>query len=117
MMNSVLSEVDTIYFQKQPSRDVLKKRCSGNMQEIYGRTHMPKCNFTLRHGHSSVNLLHIFRTPRPTTLESSHFLNDFMLFHTQILCYFMPFWSEFYAILCHFGVNFKLFHALGPIRR
>ena len=78
------------------------------------------CKFieiTLRHGYSSINLLHIFRTPRPATLESSHFLNDFMLFHTQILCYFMPFWSEFYAILCHFGVNFKLFHTLGPIRR
>ena len=56
--------------QKQPPRGVLKKRCSENMQHIYRRTLMPKCdlqsNFieiTLRHGCSLVYLLHIFRTP------------------------------------------------------
>ena len=53
--------------QKQLSRGVLIKRCSEYMQQIYRRTHMPKCdNFieiTLRHGCSPVNLLHIFRTP------------------------------------------------------
>ena len=43
--------------------------------------------------------------------------NDFMLFYIQILCYFMPFWSKFYATLYHFGVNFMLFHALWPIWR
>ena len=32
--------------QKQPSRGVLKKRCSENMQQIYMRTPMPKCNFS-----------------------------------------------------------------------
>ena len=31
--------------QKQPSRGVSKKRCSENMQQIYRRTHMPKCDF------------------------------------------------------------------------
>ena len=31
--------------QKQPSRGVLKKRCSENIQQIYRRTPMPKCNF------------------------------------------------------------------------
>ena len=31
--------------QKQPSRDVLRKRCSENMQQIYRRTPMPKCYF------------------------------------------------------------------------
>ena len=31
--------------QKQPLRGVLKKRCSENMQQIYRRTLMPKCNF------------------------------------------------------------------------
>ena len=56
--------------QKQPSRGVLRKRCSENMQQIYRRTPMPKCdllcNFieiALRHGCSPVNLLHIFRPP------------------------------------------------------
>ena len=57
-------------FQKQPPRGVLKKWCSENMQQIYRRTPMPKCDFnkveiTLRHGCSPVNLLHIFRTPCP----------------------------------------------------
>ena len=59
--------------QKQPSRVVLKKRCSENMQQVYRRAPMPKCDFnkvacnfieiTLWHGCSPVNLLHIFRTP------------------------------------------------------
>ena len=31
--------------QEQPSRGVLKKRCSGNMQQIYRRTPMPKWDF------------------------------------------------------------------------
>ena len=31
--------------QKQPHRDVLKKRCSENMQQSYRRTPLPKCDF------------------------------------------------------------------------
>ena len=71
-------------FQKQLSRGVLSKRCSENLQQIYRRTPMSKCDFnkadrsvtfskvftksntieiTLRHRCSPVNLLHIFRTP------------------------------------------------------
>ena len=60
------------HFEKQPSRDALSRRCSENMQQIYGRTPIPKsdsnkllCNFielTLWHGCSPVNLLYIFRT-------------------------------------------------------
>ena len=58
--------------QEQPSRGVLRKWCSENMQQIYRRTPMPKCDFnkvalqleiTLRHECSPVNLLHISRTP------------------------------------------------------
>ena len=59
--------------QKQASKDVLRRECSENMQQIYRRTPMPisielLCNFiefTLRHGCSPVNLLHNFRTPLP----------------------------------------------------
>ena len=29
----------------QPPRGVLKKRCSENIQQIYRRTSMPKCDF------------------------------------------------------------------------
>ena len=31
--------------QKQPSRGVPWKRCSENMQQIYRKTPMPKCDF------------------------------------------------------------------------
>ena len=34
--------------QKQPSRGVLRKSCSKNLQQIYRRTTMPKYDFTLR---------------------------------------------------------------------
>ena len=46
-------------------RGVLIKKCSGNMQQIYRRTPMLKCDFNFRHGCSPVNLLHIFRTLFP----------------------------------------------------
>ena len=52
--------------EKNPSRGILRKRCSENMQQIYGRTRIAKCDFKkvpFQHGCSPVNLLHIFRTP------------------------------------------------------
>ena len=54
--------------QQQFSKDVLRKRCSENMQQIYMKTPIPKWDFnfieiTLRHGCSPVNMLHIFRAP------------------------------------------------------
>ena len=33
------------YLQKQPSKGVFRKRCPENMQQIYRRTPMSKCNF------------------------------------------------------------------------
>ena len=58
--------------QKQPSRSILKKRCSENMQKTYRRTPKPKYDFskvaikiTLRHGCSPVKVLHISRTAFP----------------------------------------------------
>ena len=32
------------YYQKQPSRGVLRKMCSENMKQIYRRAPMPKCD-------------------------------------------------------------------------
>ena len=51
--------------QKQPFRGVLLKRCSKNMQQIYWRTPMAKCDFNkvAKYGCPPVNLLYIFRTP------------------------------------------------------
>ena len=68
--------------QKQLSRDVLRKRCTENMLQIYRRIPILKCDFrehtcqsaisiklqskfieiTLRHGCSPVDLLYILRT-------------------------------------------------------
>ena len=59
--------------QKQLPRGVPRKKCSENVQQIYRRTPMPKCDFNivalqLYWNHTSawvlpVNLLHIFRKP------------------------------------------------------
>ena len=55
------------------TQSVLKKKCSENMQQSYGRAPMAKCDFNkvvsnfieiaLQHGCSPVNLLHIFKKP------------------------------------------------------
>ena len=50
--------------QKQPPRGVPRKRCSENIQQIYRRTPMPKCDFNKVYNFA-VNLLHIFRTTFP----------------------------------------------------
>ena len=44
--------------QRQPSRGIIRKRCSENRQQIYRRTPAPPS-----HGCSPVNLLHTFRKP------------------------------------------------------
>ena len=58
--------------EKQPLRGVPRKRCSENMQQMYRRTPMRKCDFnkvaTLLKSHFGMgvllpNLQHIFRTP------------------------------------------------------
>ena len=61
----------------------LEKRFSENMQQIYRRTPIPKCDFNkvallcnfieiaLRHGCSPVNLLHIFRTQEHLWMAAS----------------------------------------------
>ena len=48
----------TLLLQKQPSRGILKKRCSEIMQQIYSNF----IEITFWHGCSPVNLLYIFRT-------------------------------------------------------
>ena len=38
-------KLSKLLLQKQPLRGVFEKRCSENMQQIYRRTPIPKCNF------------------------------------------------------------------------
>ena len=70
--------------QKQTSRGVLRKRCSGNIQQIYWRTPMPKCDFNkvAKHGCSAVNLLQISRAhfPKNTHIALSQFYVDWIRF-------------------------------------
>ena len=61
---TLLWNIQNIY-QKQPFRGVLREKCSGNMQQFYKRTPMPKCDFNkvalqmaLHHECSTVTLLH-----------------------------------------------------------
>ena len=47
---SVESDTDFAQdMQKQPSRDVLRKKCYENMQQIYRRIPMPKCDLLKSH--------------------------------------------------------------------
>ena len=62
--------VITLTVQKQQSKDVLRKGCSENMQQIYSNF----IEIALRHGCSPVNLLHIFRTPFPKNISEGPLL-------------------------------------------
>ena len=59
--------IQILVFQKQPSRDVLLGRCSENIQQIYRKTPITKCDFNKVDFNkiSPVNLLHISRTSFP----------------------------------------------------
>ena len=46
----------TMLTQRQPSRGVLKKRCSENIQETYRRIPMPNCFATLLKSHFSMGI-------------------------------------------------------------
>ena len=80
--------------QKQTSRGVRKKRCSENMQQIYKRTPMPKCDFnkvakSLYWNRTSVwvspvNLPPIFRTPFPRNTSG------WLLLCSTLWLYFAP---------------------------
>ena len=46
VINKITRTIKIInYIRTQPSRGALKKSCSENMQQIYRRTPMRKCNF------------------------------------------------------------------------
>ena len=44
-MTASRSFIKNVFVQKQPSRGILRKRYSENMQQIYLRIPMPKCDF------------------------------------------------------------------------
>ena len=99
LSNLLLSKFQKLYSQKQSPRGVPRKRCSENMQQIYRRTPMPKCDFNkvakqLRHGCSPLNLLHIFRTLFLKNTSDGLLLYSFMLFRR----YTIPFFTTLLAV-------------------
>ena len=114
-----------LLFQKQPSRSVLKKRCSENIQQVYGRTPMPKCDFnkvalrlteiTRQHECSPVNLLHIFRAPflknASGTAASEVFYDDSFLYSRT--CNDHKNWSNFLPFVSAFQWFFSIIELLG----
>ena len=107
--------------QKQPSTGVLRKRCSENLQQIYWRTPMPKCDFnkvasnfieiTLRHWYFPVHLLHIFRTPFPKNTSGWLLLSklQFLLLPESVVQFFTLFYhlltKTISVVLDKFPVN------------
>ena len=77
-----------ISLHQQPSRGVLRKTCSENMQQIYGRTPMLKCDFNkvALHGCSPVNLLHIFGAPFPKNTSGRLLLHVAITITVDLLC-------------------------------
>ena len=97
--------------QKQPPRGVPWKRCSENMQQIYRRTLMPKCDFnfieiTFQHGCSPVNLLHIFRISflKNTSwwllliVEMSHPLSSLITFYISLSNDFPTTFEDYFSL-------------------
>ena len=71
--------------QRQPSRGVLRKMCSGNMKQIYRRIPMPKCNLLNLHFNMGVLLLIIWLKEICLTSLIALFWNFPLLFSHSIL--------------------------------
>ena len=126
-------------WRKQSSRGVLKKRCSENVQQIYRRTPMPKCDFNkvpkqFYWNHTSVwvfscKFAAYFRTPFHknnsgwlllgfvessctvviTTTPRHQRTPVYMLQGYSFYCYFSQAWFLFYFIISLFYLNLVLF--------
>ena len=78
--------------QVQPPGDVLKKRCSENMQQIYRSASMPKCDFNKYHTSAwvfSCKFVHTFRTPVPKKTSG------WLLLKMYVTKTYLLFWDAF----------------------
>ena len=84
--------------QKQPFRGVLRKRCSENMEQIYRRTPMPKCDFnktalqfcchhTSAQVFSCKFVVYFLRTPFPKNTSGGLLLGVDISVHYKIKTY------------------------------
>ena len=69
------------------------------MQQIYRKTPIPKCEITLRHGCSPVNLLHIFTTPFTKNISR------WLLQLVPSLKTTLTWWWSFFNVFISEGVN------------
>ena len=108
---------EQLHNTQKPSRYVLIKRCYQNMQQIYWRTPIPKCDFNKVAKHTSlgvfsaVNLLHSFRTPFSKNTYGGLLLNTPILKRYKISCFH---WSTvfcFYSNYFAFHVTYALIEA------
>ena len=110
---------DCINFQqKHPSRGVLRKKCSVNMQQIYRRTPMPKYDFNKVALHATFCCIfseHLFLRTHPdgcfcSSLVTSPFLHD----GPHASCYLSHFneyqniYNEYFFKKCTFNHIFCL---------
>ena len=105
--------------QKKPSRDVLSKRCSESMEQIYRRAPIPRCDsikflcklveITLRHECSPVNLLHTFRTAFTKNTYAKLLLNK--IFYTWFF-HFNNLKKNFYFIASYFTAQMHMLFIL-----
>ena len=85
-----LLHVIAFHLLKQPTRSALTKRCSENMQQVYRRTPMSKCDFNK--AATQLNFPHIFRAPFYRNTSGELLLHLLIKsFHTNISLYFNDF--------------------------
>ena len=93
-LNGVFDAKFEGYHQKQPSRGVLRKRCSENMQQIYRVTFMPKCDFNkvakqlhiLALQQNPYFFLPLYKSGRPEVFCKKDVLRNFTKFTGKQLC-------------------------------
>ena len=97
-------EIINVFRSTNRSRGVLRKRCSENMQQIYRRAPMPKCDFNKVAG--VLLLLQFFRTPFPRNTSRGLHLHNFFEYsvNSSVLCLYFFLrqiffkWNHFF---CH----------------
>ena len=96
-------KLSKLLLQKQPLKGVLEKRCSENMQQIYRRTPMPKCNFN-----KAAKQLYWYRTSAWVFSSKfpAYFLNIFSWEHFWVAAS-AALWS-FWAGIVSISLRYKI---------
>ena len=79
-----------LFFSEAVLQRCSQERCFENMQQIYSRTPMPKCDFKkiVKQRCSPVNVLHIFRTPFPKNTSVWRAASVFKKYHDNSVYFY-----------------------------